>query len=313
MRSIFKRLICLSLLLLAAPVLADGIPQERTVAQTPALFYAEATFASAPTLMQQAETVVELSQVQVENTRWSQVLWNGQEYFIPSDQLVPVLSPDGENVSLTSLLSGYSAQAGIRYVQLGAYAYETNGMTRPILWRILDTDGQTALLLSEMVLDAEPYLLEEAEDPQYELQWDLSHMKFYLDSVFLPQAFSAGEQALLSPTRMGKVFLLSATDYRNTRYGFQSGATVEDTARQAEATPYAKSKGAEERNGHATYWTCSLSAQSMQMVKTGGSLGAAREERTNVGVRVAVSLMLPGVQVSGGDGSLESPYLLQGW
>ena len=65
--------------------------------------------------------------------------------------LLPVLASGEEG-----LLRGYSREEGYVYLTLGEYPQTEDGGVEPILWRVLETDGEKAYLLSEYILFARP-------------------------------------------------------------------------------------------------------------------------------------------------------------
>lgn len=195
------------------------------------------------------------------------------------------------------------------YVQFGSYAYESNGTPRPVVWRVLSGGGQTALLLSEQILLTHYYQEEESENPEEELQWLNSDLCAYLNGTFVREAFTGEQRSVINETPSGRVFLLTAADLSNPDYGFDPLLDEEDPARRATGTPYALSGGVDVREGHSPYWTSTQSKESMQFIRSSGAWGTAREERTNVGVRPAISLWSYRVEVAGGTGSLEDPYV----
>ena len=70
--------------------------------------------------------------------------------------LAPGAFSDGEGLPVPAgdALRGYSKKEGYVYVSLGAYPTDGDGTVRPILWRVLSTDGISAYLLSEYILEA---------------------------------------------------------------------------------------------------------------------------------------------------------------
>ena len=120
-----------------------------------------------------------------------------------------------------AVLRGYSADNGYVYVLLGRYPQTAEGEVRPILWRVLDTDDEKAILLSEYILFARcmnASLLAYRE----EIRGDFSRTDLcaYLNSEFAADAFTGEETAALLPMEnFGKVFLPSADDLKNRSYG----------------------------------------------------------------------------------------------
>lgn len=139
-------------------------------------------------------------------------------------------------------------------IAFGRYEQDNNTSNgaEPIEWLVLDRDGDRALLLSQQVLDAQPFCESSAE-----AEWNTSDVRAWLNDAFLNAAFSAEAQEKLEETHSGddavgtdRVFLLSSAD--EGRY-FQS-----DEARMAFPTAYALAQGApveaENPEGGCQWW-----------------------------------------------------------
>lgn len=160
----------------------------------------------------------------------------------------------------------------------------------PIVWRVLDADK--GLLLSDIVLDSQPYTAAYAEVKDWvridggiyrkfvygnapASVWEYSAIRTWLNETFYNTAFTQDEKAniktseidnvLLSfatfdngtldnnnftvyskyPNTRDKVFLPSASDISNTKYGFTArmGPNSEPADRLCISTDYAKSQG----------------------------------------------------------------------
>ena len=90
-------------------------------------------------------------------------------------------------------LRGYSKSAGYEYVLFGSYPTEADGTVAPILWRVLKTENREAYLLSEYILFGAPV----HGDYDHYKGWETSDLYQYLNNVFLNDAFTAEEQAVL--------------------------------------------------------------------------------------------------------------------
>ncbi len=139
-------------------------------------------------------------------------------------------------------------------IAFGRYEQDNNTSNgaEPIEWLVLDRDGDRALLLSQQVLDAQPFCESSAE-----AEWNTSDVRAWLNDAFLNAAFSAEAQEKLEEMYAGddavgtdRVFLLSSAD--EGRY-FQS-----DEARIAFPTTYALAQGApvdaENSEGGCQWW-----------------------------------------------------------
>ena len=125
----------------------------------------------------------------------------------------------------------------------------------PIKWRILQRDNTTAFLLSDIILDIQPYHKETEE-----IFWGESHIRNWLNKNFMEAAFISQEQQMIEAMKrlnvadnaygmpenytMDKIFLLSEEEISETsnaqRYGFSKSASSYDKARKSESSQYAK-------------------------------------------------------------------------
>lgn len=236
-----------------------------------------------------------------------------------------------------ALLRGYDQKAGYQYVLLGEFPQDADGTVHPILWRVLNVEGNQAYLLSEYVLfnnrihpDDNEYIAFEAEFNQTEM-FALLNGPFEGDPIpvdeqaklkdkerlgrvhiaemcFREQAFTQKEQSMLvSDDELGMVFLATAEDLKNRDFGF--GASKQ---RKAYGTEYAVENGLfRYQNGSSPYWTRSRSqsyAYATRCTKVDGDLGYIRCVVMNEGCRPAIRLSLDGLAFTGGDGTMENPY-----
>lgn len=63
--------------------------------------------------------------------------------------LIPMTVPAQEAAELR----GYDKKNGYQYVAFGNFAYDTAGNEAPLLWRVLTVKEDTALLLTEYIVD----------------------------------------------------------------------------------------------------------------------------------------------------------------
>lgn len=139
----------------------------------------------------------------------------------------------------------------------------------PIKWRVLNTDGKRALLLSDVALDDQPY-----HDVLMETTWESSILHIWFNEYFenrfiecwsfLDAAFSMDERKAIQSTPLAnesnpyygtdggkntkdKVFLLGASDVYGTdrakNYGFVKEHDVNDEAKRCKCSDYAKAMG----------------------------------------------------------------------
>ena len=144
----------------------------------------------------------------------------------------------------------------------------------PVKWRVLRTDGNYALLLSDVALDDEQYHIEFGD-----VTWENSTVRSWLNGYgagsnqqsidysrknFISSAFNASEQAAIVNSFLenadniedgtsggnnttDKVFLLSESEVWNTdkakSYGFVKDKYIYDEARRCQSSTYAKARG----------------------------------------------------------------------
>jgi|GEM_PF-1167965 len=135
----------------------------------------------------------------------------------------------------------------------------------PIKWRVLTESDGKALLLADLILDSQHYEPRHADveyshngGTGYANNYELSHIRSWLNDNFYNTAFNAEEQALIATVTVDnsvsstgyssnsyacsntsdKIFLLSYSEATNSSYGLNS-----DSARQAKGSDFAKSQG----------------------------------------------------------------------
>ena len=149
-------------------------------------------------------------------------------------------------------IAGVALQAKFmvgNYVNFGSYPQTQNGNDKtPIEWRVLESDGETALLISRYALDCKPYNTEFVDTT-----WEQCTLRGWLNNAFYNRAFSTEEKQYIlqsdvsadknpkNSTNPGNatkdnVFLLSIVEAN--KY-FKS-----DDARKCAPTDYAIQQGA---------------------------------------------------------------------
>ena len=160
----------------------------------------------------------------------------------------------------------------------------------PIKWRVLSTDGNQALLLSDIALDDQRY-----HTASESVTWETSTLRSWLNGYgawsnqqsvdyrqknFLGSAFTASEQAAIISTLLentdnlsygteggnnttDKIFLLSESNVWNTdtakAHGFVKDYNTHDEARRCQSSAYAKAMGMYSRTdtayaGNGLWW-----------------------------------------------------------
>ncbi len=103
-------------------------------------------------------------------------------------------------------------------ILFGRYFVKNQDKYDPLPWRVLtvDRDADCALLLTEYGIDAGPYnLAERSEDT-----WEHTHMRSWLNDIFISTAFYPDELSAVKPTKIvNHRYSLTADDIRSTLSG----------------------------------------------------------------------------------------------
>lgn len=154
-------------------------------------------------------------------------------------------------------------------VYFGHYEQGSPGVSgsEPILWRVLEVDENSILLLSEYGLVCKYY-----NDTYEDVTWETSSLRAWLNGEFLDTAFTKREINAIQETlvknevnknyntsggndTVDKVFLLSYEEAQNNAYGFQSGVSNKSKSRQMRVTEAALVEGyANKDNGNTCWW-----------------------------------------------------------
>ena len=133
----------------------------------------------------------------------------------------------------------------------------------PIRWRILTTDGETAFILCDKVIDHHAFDTDEEDDYGSNNYAD-SDIRAWLNGSFYTTAFKRQERKLVLTTKVDnslastgkesnaylcedtedKIFLLSYAEVTNPEYGFLTDADEKDWMRCMPASDYARATGA---------------------------------------------------------------------
>ncbi len=189
-------------------------------------------------------------------------------------------------------LSGYTFGSGAAIVGGETYWFKCE----PIRWKVLESSGNEAFVVSDVLLDAHRY------DDSSNNYAD-SEIRAWLNDEFYASAFALGDAHVLTtevdnsaPTTgsssnshacgntWDKVFLLSYADYGNASYGFAS-----DASRQCVPTDFAVARGA-----YCPYWTRSPDSGYSYYAWYAGT-GGERNQRvvyTEFGVRPSLRITL---------------------
>ncbi len=143
----------------------------------------------------------------------------------------------------------------------------------PIKWRVLDVDGNNALVLADIALDDQKY-----HSSFSKVTWENCTIRSWLNQNFLQTAFSSEENEAIALTQLDnannpyygtdagndtqdKIFFLKATDAYTTKakattYGFVKIYRVYDEARRCKSSDYAKAMGIRTEELATTYGNC---------------------------------------------------------
>lgn len=183
-----------------------------------------------------------------------------------------------------------------------------------IKWRVLSTDGNTALLLSDKNIETGQAFNEDSTDNS----WDRCTMRSWLNgygrnfndrqtsyesSNFINKAFKSSERAVMKNvsvvtnniTTSDKVFLLSEDDVKTKIYGF-SDSIDESSTRTTKNTAYIKKKYVNLADGDTMWWLRSKGERKpfVAMVGTDGSILSQDGEvrYSTSGIRPAIKIEL---------------------
>lgn len=179
----------------------------------------------------------------------------------------------------------------------------------PIEWRILDQQDGNVLLMSNIILDSQPFYHSRSSrndsEKIYANNYKESDVRTWLNETFLDISFASTAQAIIQTTDIrndlastedesnayicadtaDKVFLLSRQEVSNAAFGFHN-----DENRILKSTDYAKSQGAwqgtaDGNRGNGWWWLRSprddKNGYNAHGVSADGSIGADRYDYVN--------------------------------
>lgn len=228
----------------------------------------------------------------------------------------------GSAVAEEPALRGYDQEQGYVYLALGTFPQTAEGDVQPIVWRVLSVADGQAYILSEYVLEARcihsdyyayAHKPTDKKNPGFNGDFTQTEMSLYLNGDFAQNNFTQEELVLVAEDEtLGRFYLVSAEDLKNKEYGFGT-----DKSRKAWGTEYAKANGlfvyGANRGKHSPYWTRDQSTSDprhARCIKAAGNLGRINVITLDEGMRPACKLNLDGLTIVGGEGTLESPFVL---
>lgn len=145
-------------------------------------------------------------------------------------------------------------------ITFGQYPQGENGEVLPLRWRVLDVQGDKALLLTDKLIDGRRY-----HGKFVDVTWETCALRKWLNGSFFKKAFSREEQSKIAPVThstpdnpsygttggnptQDNIFLLSIDEVEGY---FSSGSE-----RKAYATPYAETQGCyvDKADGGSWWW-----------------------------------------------------------
>ena len=187
-----------------------------------------------------------------------------------STPLIPEVFAEEETTELQSPRVAFNTRDTISFGEY--WQYDTNGdqianeddAKQSITWQVLGQDGDDLILISDKILDYQPYhkVVEEYVEGQngqpgytkYEkCTWETSNYRKWLNDDFKNNAFTEEQQADLQEDVNGdKVFLLSVEEMEN--LGLNSDAGSYDRKWLAGITDYVSTKGVNTNPDQFTEW-----------------------------------------------------------
>ncbi|MGI6695648.1 MAG: DUF6273 domain-containing protein [Christensenellales bacterium] len=194
----------------------------------------------------------------------------------------------------------------VQYVTFGSYPATADGQKQSIVWRVLWADPGRAYLLSDKILDVKRV---DGDQRNYK-GWLSSELHAWLQSEFIPAAFSPEEQAaLLEEGDLGRVSLPSSDDIKNKDFGF-----ADNKSRYFYGTDYAYAQGlySYTRNKHSPIFTRTISSKkhAHRSTKVDGAIGFIGVESDDLGLLPVIWLDLSQVQQVSGIGAPMDPMVL---
>lgn len=224
---------------------------------------------------------------------------------------LPISNPkSGENYTPEDPWEGDRVYFG-RYQQNSNFAVGSE----PILWRVLQVERDTILLLSEYDLESR-----NINDTFTEATWESCTMRRWLNTVFLEKAFTNCEISAIAdseirtpvnkawrsePVRdvVDKVFLLSVGESTNPKYGFMKNYYRKSESRTVQNTQYATVNDGytKAENGNTCWWlrTSGIETQFAYYFTSGCGTFSNFVGRRNDAVRPALRLRLDKISFAG--------------
>lgn len=213
-------------------------------------------------------------------------------------------------------------------VYFGNYEQDDNFANgrEPILWRVLQVQKDSVLLLAEHGLDSR-----NMNDTFTDVTWEKCTMRRWLNDTFYKRAFSGEEAEVILTTTLktpgnslydtvenittkDKVFLLSIEEATNPAYGFYPKFDKISKTREVQNTAYAAAHDGyvNKKNGNTCWWLRSngMSNQFSYIFTNGSGTHSYFVGRRNDAVRPAIRIKLSAVSFAIDSKRGDYPYIV---
>lgn len=152
-------------------------------------------------------------------------------------------------------------------------------------WIVLRSDEETTTMICEHVVGIMPFGRKNNE-------WSSSRIRSWLNDEFASAAFNETERSALVPVRDDLVRIPGLNDLLNDEYGFSTDRDTADPLRTAFG--FGGSIANHHmliREKHYPYYTLTAASdRSLYQVRANGSIGMAKYDRDNVGIRPVITV-----------------------
>ena len=202
--------------------------------------------------------------------------------------------------------------------------YDPGELTpEPILWRVLEADGEKVFLMSEYILFSAPLHGDRKEFVTFGGDFTKTDLWKTLNGEFLTTAFTEEEASLLTEREgLGRVFIPSAEEVKDPALGFEKdrslGGQKANEKTKAWATEYAIRVTHAyvypiTRRNHSPYWLRDPATKKNhgRCTKNYGQIGTYDCQNREEGARPEIWLAPDGFEIESGSGTREDPYAIR--
>ena len=232
-----------------------------------------------------------------------------EETTVSNDAAVAQDAGGASAAAETAVSSGTDSSVPVSgdLVYFGSYEQDgdTSNGTEPVLWIVLEDDGDSMLLISQKILECMAY-----RSALYDTTWEQSDVRSFLNGQFLAAAFTQEERAFLIQNNV--------TVENNSTYGTSAGSATtdmvyllspseaakyfpQDAGRRADGTVYAKGKGIKvETRRKSSPWLLRTPGENTLKVSYVSTKGVITDKgdgitETNQGVRPVIRVSREGI------------------